>query len=291
MNTPKILLIIAAVCFTMPVQANDVAELESLIQTQISSARCQLTCVDVQDDSTEHERCMRVCLTGDYSVCDYDWLCVGSGCRKACKTNQHKFIFTDITVKNCRMTIPETELNRDVLYIIGAKDKNNMWRLLDGESRPNDILNLEADDVSKFLAIGVLGVSSAGIVERQTISIDEFSCGDDNIVEVEHSEDFTVDSDNLMISEHSSLYVHEVDNQEINRFILFLLTCLILICSCVLLILFSMYLKRTCTRQTAVHHDNLEESNVDSEHFIEKGIPKDRSYKQNVVKYDEIIEA
>ncbi len=290
MNTPTILLLITVLGFTLSTKAHDVAEFESLVQTQISSARCQLTCQEVQDDSVEHKRCMRVCLAGDYSVCDYDWLCAGSGCRHACKPNEHQFIFTHITIQNCQMTIPKTELNADVLYIIGATDRNNMWRLMDGNFSPNDDLNLQAGDVSMFLALGVLGISSAGIVERQTIPIDEFSCGEDNHYDVEQSEDITIDT--LMISEHTSSYFNELDNQEINRFILFLLTCLILICSCVLLLLFAMYLKRACNRQTAVH-GNLEESDVDSEEFIEQGnaITKKENYKHNEIKYDEIMEA
>ena len=299
-------------------------EFETLIRNDIKDARCQLTCESLGEDLTEHNKCLRVCLTGDFSVCSYDWLCTGQGCLQACQPSVHKFTSTDLSFEGCRMQVPYTDDNADVVYIIGAMDMNDMWRLVRAKFSPGGQLYLKDDDLQKYLSLGVLGVSKAGIVERHNIPIEVFNCAVDSDAINNDDEDYnTINepqaqplfqelpelflptqqlvqeeemvTDNYNFQEKDRIYLHELNNDDINRLILTLLTTLVLVCSCVLLVLFSLYLCRTRSV-----HDKLEdctEVDSDSVHFLEtgSGVTEAKGEKQkesqNKVNYEEIIEA
>ena len=302
----------------------DLAEFESLIRGKIDEARCQLTCEPIKDDTVEQERCTRVCLTGDYSVCDYDWLCTGRGCQQACLPSVHDFTSTDLRVDSCKLAVPLTQANADVTFIIGARDKSNMWRMVRIAFTPGSQLQLKDEDIEKFQSLGVIGVSNAGIVERHNIPMEVFNCAvptEDlvNIIEepraqflfqdninsevFDYEDDFAMEdaTDKYEIVEENRILLQQLDNEDINRLVLMLLSALVLVCSCVLLVLFSLYLCRTRQQNSITEQGHDDTTTMDSEsvHFLDNGGNDKVAAESNrisvieskVVNYEEIDEA
>ena len=334
MDNKYLLFIIILCCKYMIISArNDLiaglAEFESLIRGKIDEARCQLTCEPIKNDAVEHERCMRVCLTGDYSVCDYDWLCTGRGCQQACLPSVHDFTSTDLQVDSCKLLVPLTKANADVIFIIGARDKSNMWRMVRASFAPGSQLYLKDEDIEKFQSLGVVGVSGAGIVERHNIPLEVFNCAtpsqditndldkpkaqflfQDNVdSEVfDYENDFTMEdsTEKYEIVEENRIFLQQLDNEDINRIVLMLLSALVLVCSCVLLVLFSLYLCRTRRQNSNPGgHDDTTTVDSDSVHFLENGAANKAASERltfnessrvpviesKVVNYEEIEEA
>ena len=278
-------------------------EFEALVRTNINEARCKLTCISLNEEMTEYDRCFRVCLTGDFSVCEYDWLCTGPGCKQACQPSlHHKFISTDISVEGCGLTIPQTGDNADVVYIIGAKDRNSMWRLLQADLIPGGQLNLEQDDLYKYLSLGMIGVSKAGVVEHHNIPIQVFNCDSTMTskparaqpLHQENPSNNFAPKTNLAPKaddhaiEDNHIFQHKLNNDDINRGIMLLLTSLVFVCACVLLVLFSMYL---CYKRTGNKLDKSTNEDSESVHFDEIGSSEEKEEREKIIIYEEIVKA
>ena len=150
-------------------------EIEHLLATQISEAKCAAQCGSVVNDD-HRSQCLEICLVvqDDESsyICTFKKLCRG-GCRVACDGGEEDVKqerrLLNVVQKSCRIS---WELNNcdGTRFLVVGRDQGDMWNLVANKIKEKSI-DLNQDDLGRYKHVRIFAITRTKIVDQATINV------------------------------------------------------------------------------------------------------------------------
>ena len=200
MSTPSTPLYVFSQVMSLPATTNnhnhtdaDYANLETLLSSEITIARCQAACIknfSPCSTSSSCTQCKKICRLLEETpawanICSATNLCK-PGCQIAClsaeetrvarRQNMVRAGLWQIRIKECRLVwrVQDFEYSRDsghLMFLVAAKDKQSMFYHVATVSSSS--VEVAQDILRKAEKLIILSVSENGIQERHQVQVEE----------------------------------------------------------------------------------------------------------------------
>ena len=148
--------------------------LETLLEDTLMTASCQARCLDVASDQLQDclQICSQVMEDPAASICLFPRFCTG-GCRAACQSERREEVrLSGVSQQECGLSWRMEDHHDNVVFIVTGLDQGGMLSVI-SDHQLDSSLQLTAEMTSKFLEMTVLAVDGQGLLDMETVLVEE----------------------------------------------------------------------------------------------------------------------
>ena len=148
--------------------------LETLLEDTLRTASCQARCRDVASDQLQDclQICSQVMEDPAASICLFPRFCTG-GCRAACQSERREEVrLSGVSQQECGLSWRMEDHHNNVVFIVAGLDQGGMLSVISAH-QVDSSLQLTAEMTSKFLEMTVLAVDGQGLLDMETVLVEE----------------------------------------------------------------------------------------------------------------------
>ena len=147
--------------------------METLLQPTLRAASCQARCESVARDQMED--CLKICSLvveeQETELCNLPRFCTG-GCRAACQSERREDSLASVSQQDCLLSWSMDLSPSNIVYVVVGLDQGGMLSII-SDYQQDSRLPLTPEMINKYLEVTVIAVDGAGLLDMETISIQD----------------------------------------------------------------------------------------------------------------------